>query len=882
MRSVFRSFRLRLRGLIKRKQLERDLQDELAYHRELHRANPSPRVPFGNVTLIQEACREMWAFNRMEDLWRDVRHATRVLRRTPGHTVAIILLLATGIGANAAIFSVISATFIRDLPVSLPEQLVVLNRTSGAPLPAGAPSFTGGFSIPLFEDLRHALTSVSGLVAIGDLANPRLTFAQDANEELNDISGSIVSGNYFQVLGVPMALGRALTANDDHFDDPNSVIVLSHALWTTHLGGDPNAIGQRLFLSGRPFTIIGVTAEQFQGLGSLGGDFWVPLNLQPVVRPGGDVRRNRGSSWLRVVGRLKPQVSLQQARSEVTLLSGRITAESQVPMIQVDPGRRGFDDVRSQYGTTLQVLITAVGILLLTTCANVASLLLARLEARQREIAVRQALGCGRGRLVRQFLVESFILAGSGGLLGLAFAALGIRGLLVTAAPGAFATLNVSLDYTVLLFTIVISLVAAIVFGLAPALRAPHVNLEASLRSASRTATASRSARMLQRCFVVTQVALSVILVACAVLFGQSLYRLYSMEPGFDRKDVITATVNARALGYRNDEQYAGLAKQLVDRISSLDSVRSVSVASSGFLTGSFRTIDLFVEGRDTAVDNLRINQVSRNFLDTLGVPIVTGRSFSISDGANAPRVAIINEAFASSYFPGQTAVGRRLWTGNNPGRQIEIIGIARDAKYNNFREPVVPMAFLPLEQFPARFNHVQLKAAEGTSVKVLPLVRRAISEVDPRLEPSRVETLNQSLDRILARDILLARVSALFGAMAMLVACFGVYGIISYLVVSKTAEIGIRLALGAHRTKVIVQVISDALRMTAPGVLLGLAISLGAERFIESLLFGSTRTNRATYMLVAVGLLLVTTVAAFIPARRASWIDPMNALRCE
>jgi len=881
MRELIRTFKLRVRALIKRRQLERDLEDELSYHLELRRANAPSRAPFGNVTLIQEACREMWTFNRVEDVWRDVRHGARILWRAPIHTLTIVLLLAIGIGANGAIFSLISALFIRDLPVDRPEELVVISRMgrTGTTEPS-LPANPWIFSHPLFEDLRKGLSSVRGLVAIGDLANAR--FALERNEELSDISGSIVSGNYFELLGIRMAIGRAFNETDDSRQSPNAVMVLSNAFWKTHLGGDVGVIGRRVFLSGQPLTVIGVAAEEHHGLGSAGGDFWVPLNLQPVVRPGGDLRSNSGSAWLRIIGRLKPGVSIQQAQAELTVLSSQLTGESLASALQAESGRKGFGNLRGQYGTSLQVLFGAVGLLLLMACANVASLLLARMGARQREIAVRQALGCSRARLIRRFFIESLILAGCGGLLGLVFAA-GARGFILKVAPESFASVDISLDSNVLLFTIVVSFVAAILFGLAPTLRASQIAIEGGLKSASRSTTGAPSRYALNKALVVIQVALSVALAAGAVLFGQSLYRLYSIDPGFDRRHVITATLNTRALGYRNDEQYAGMAKRLLDRVSALPGIRSVSVASSGFLTGTFRTLDVFIEGQETLIDNLRINQVSRDFLATLGVRIVAGRVFSAADSPAAPRAAVINEAFARSYFAGQNAVGKRFWPEDERDRPIEIIGVVKDSKYNDFREASLPLAFLPLEQFPGRFNHVQLRVESDRALAgVMSSVRQTILDVDSRLQPSRVETLDQSLDRIISRDILLARISAVFGALGILISCFGVYGMISYLVASRTAEIGIRLAIGARPGQVHWHVIRNAIEVVAPGVAIGVVLILAGERLIESFLFEARGRDVLTHAAIAGGILFTALLAAYFPARAAARVDPIIALRSE
>jgi len=381
----------------------------------------------------------------------------------------------------------------------------------------------------------------------------------------------------------------------------------------------------------------------------------------------------------------------------------------------------------------------------------------------------------------------------------------------------------------------------------------------------------------------VIQTAFSVVLVLGAALFGQSLYRLYSFDAGFERSQVVTATVNARALGFRSnpDPQYATAADRLMEHLSRLPAVESVSVTGTGFLTGSSRTAIILIQAREAESPRgpVRVNQATSNFLETLGVPVLEGRGFSARDTMGAPPVAIVNQTFARAYFPNETPIGKRLQLSANAS--MEIVGVARDSKYNDLREEAVPLVFVPLHQDPRNFNHVQVKV-RGSAETLVPLIRAAILEVDPRYAPTRVETLATSLDRVLARDILLARLSGLFGAVALLVACFGVYGLISYVVESRTAEIGVRLAIGAQPRGVLTRVIADALKTVTPGVALGLTGAVAAERVIASLLFGAEGGNLPTYAAVAGCLLLTSVIAAYLPARRASRIDPVTALRCE
>jgi len=853
----------------KRRQLDRDLQDELAYHLEMRKSQA--RAPFGNTTLIQEEIREMWSFTHLENLWRDVRHAVRVLLRSRGHTAAIILLLALGIGSNAAIFTLFNAVFIRPLAVDRPQELAILTRTVN-----GNPS---GWSVPGFEDFRSRQTSFSGLLAMGGIYMP--VSLDPTGEPLSDHTASAVTGNFFQELGVRAVIGRVLIPADDQPQNPNLAVVLSNGFWRQYFGGDPGVVGRTLYVNRRPLTVIGVTPPEFVGLGE---SVWVPLNIlgnDPNMR---STLRNARAGWTTVMGRLKPDVSIQQAQVEAEVIHAQNPANVPEKLdwtaaVRVEPGSRGLGRIEKQYGKSLQVLMAAVALLLLIACANVGSLLLARSGSRQRETAVRLALGCGRRRLIRQFLIESLVLAAGGCALGLIFASWGMRGLLASILPGVALPIDVSLDTNVLLFTVAASGVAAILFGLGPALRASSIGIEPALKSASQTATGPRSRQLLNRCFVAAQVALSVVLVAGSVLFGQSLYRLHSTA-GFDPKKVVTSRIGGALPPEASEDQWVDLAQRLTQRISGLPHVKSVSIASNGITSGWKFSWSVAIEGAPESWGPPHVDTVSANFLDTFGIPVVAGRGFTAEDRRGAPAVSVVNETFARAYFPGENALGKHFSVQGNP-IPINIVGIMRDLKFFNLRQFAQPVAYVAFEQFPSRFGTVHFRV-DGSVPALLPLVRSVLNEVNPRLRPYQVETFGDKLNRSITQEIWLARLTSLFGALALGLACFGVYGVISYLVVSRTTEIGIRLAIGAQPGQVLRKVIGDALKTVAPGVVLGIGIALGSERFIAALLFGFKIRDPLTYGAVAACLLLTTALAAYLPARRASKIDPVDALRCE
>ena len=824
----------------------------------------------------------MWTFIQLENLWRDCRHAVRGLIRARLHSASIISLLAVAIGANVAIFSLVNALIIRELPVDRPAELVVLKRMSRGT--------AQGISIPLFEELRQRLSSVSGLFAVADVSPQLMLDSNTAAGDSPDAVGALVSGNYFQVLRVSAAVGRMFGEGDDRFEDPNPVVVLSHGFWQTQFGGDRTVVGRSILLGGSRFTIIGVAPRELRALGGdrgLGGDYWVPLNMQPVISGGTDRRRNPGASMLRVMGRLREGSSIEQVQAEADVLYRQLPTQLARPesAVRAFPGNRGFGDALArQYWPPLRWLAVGVALLLVMACANVASLLLARAGHRQHEIAVRQALGSGRARLVRQFLVESLLLATLGGILGLAWAGVGARALIALAVPEGTPVLDLSLDRGVLLFTVAVCLAATVLFGVVPAVHSSHEHIESALRSTSRGGT-GRSRQVLNRLLVASQVALAVVLVAGSVQFARSLYRLYTADPGFDRRHMAMASLDARSAGYRTPEQFALLARQIDERLSAIPGVEATTVAATGFLGGGRRSTRTYkVDGRQYGAPGepaLFYNEVSNDYLRVFGVPLVAGRGFDPDDRIGSPRVSVVNEAFVRYYFPGRDAIGRQFELDQDGRNRIEIVGVVRDSKLNDLRETTEPLAFLPFEQFPARFNHVFVKL-DGAESMVLSALRPAILEIDPRLRVNRVETLDAALDRTLSQDLLAARLSGLFGALAIAVACFGVYGVISYLVVAKTREIGVRLAIGALPRTVLREVIGNALSTVIPGLVAGTLLAGALERVIASQLFGVRPRDPLTFGTVVVFLLLITALAAYVPARRAARINPVNALRSE
>jgi predicted permease len=882
MREWLQSIRLRIHAIFHRRQFEQDLQDELEYHMELRRKNNSEidtqqQKPFGNRTLIQETVREQWTFALAEQIWREVRQAARMLARTPAHSISIVLLLAIGIGANASMFSLFNALFVRDLPVADPQNLAVI-------MPY--------WSNPNYEDFLSRQKSFSGIYAGGSLLGTVL--ASESGEQIAGFKGQIVTGNYFQVLGARSLQGRTLTAEDDTRRDPQPVMVISYRMWDQHFDRSPDTIGRKMLLAGSPFTIVGVMPPGFFGdLPGLVRDFWVPMNMQPVANPRGDMRGNRGYNWLSVMGRLNPGVSIEQAQAEARVIEDRLLDEfnnsqpAGAPRIQrresqrirIEDGSSGFGGLRRSYGIQLQVLAGIVGIILLIVCANVATLLVARGTSRQRELAVRQALGCGRWRLIRQLFLEGLLLALAAALLGVGAAPLFAQALLFMQPSFDVVRPDLSLDWRILTFGAALSLLTSLVFSIAPALRASRLSIEPALRSGSRGSGGSVPGKRMIQTMVILQTAFSVVLVAASFLFARSVTLLRALDAGFERDHVVTSAVDANFAGYRGDGEQTQLGQRLIERLSALPGVKTASVSLCAPLMGCSRMGMVDFDGGSQ--ESVWINPVSPGYFETYATRIQEGRGFAPQDRAGSPPIAIITEAVAQKHFPGVSPLGKKLTLRSSSGTPIEIVGVVKGQRFNP-RDTPRPMIFLSTDQFPSNFGYVQIRTAVPPGSAMVSNIRNAMLEVDKKLYIRGPDPLVDILDQAMGREILLSRAGMLFGAIALLMACFGTYGVVSYLVLARRTELGIRLAIGALPAAVLREVVTGAIATVLPGIALGLGAAWAGGKFVESLLFGITGQDLATHAAVTVALLAATALAAYLPARRASRIDPLTALRCE
>lgn len=825
----------------------------------------------------------------MSTFWQDLRYGLRQLLKSPGFTVVVVLSLALGIGANTAIFSLVDAVLLKTLPVSQPEQLVVV--ATGVP---GQPSPPGSsFSYPLFQELRDKQSSFSGI-----FARAVRTLSLSADGQAERVVGEEVSGNFFSVLGVNPWLGRVFTEADDQTLGAHPVTVISHHFWQRRLGADENIVGKTLHLNGYPFTVIGVTPPGFYGVEvGVAPDVRIPLMMDGLGRSGPAIFEQRGNSWLSVMARLKPGVSLPQAEAatDVVFQSARepdvrqVTGEDasarrfRAQRIQLISAARGISNLSRQFSQPLKVLQYVVGLVLLIACLNVANLLLARAVARRKEMAVRLALGAGRFRLVRQLLTESLLLAALGGLLGLFFARWGADILLGFLSQGAVPTLlEIKLDLWMLGFTLGITLLTGLLFGLAPAFQATRTDLIPALKTENDAAAGGKRRWELRRWLVILQVALSLLLLVGAGLFGGSLRNLKGLAAEYQTDQVLLLSVDPGQKGY-STAQLRSFYAQLLEQAQRLPGVKQASITRNRLFSGAFRRFGIEVEGYQPKPGEemaTLVNMVEPKFFATMGLSLLQGRDFTPHDDERAARVAIINEALARRYFGNQSPLGRKITLEDY--KNLEIVGVMRDAKYRNLREEIPLTVYLPLQQTSQVPSRTLCVRTEGDPKALLPALRRVVQALDKDLPVFDVQTFTEQVNRSLNQERLVAALSGFFGVLALLLACIGLYGVMAYSIARRTRELGIRLALGAQPGQVFQLVMRETLWLVLAGVVIGLGAALATTRFVASLLYGLTPNDPFTLSLAVLVLLAVAVLAGYRPARRAARIDPLVALRCE
>lgn len=835
----------------------------------------------------------------MGSLFQDVRYGLRMMLKSPAFTTIAVLTLALGIGANTAIFTVVNALLLKMLPIKAPQELVVVGNPAVVSSRWHGTPETEYFSYPLYREFRDNNSVFSGLTAAAteDRIEVDAGGAAGASEE---IDGRLVSGNYFPVLGVDAAAGRLLTEIDDAQEGANPVAVLSYGYWSQKFDRSPAVIGKEIRLNRYSFTIVGVAQPKFQG-DVVGEDFavYVPLSMQPQIMREEGIRNDPHVSWLSLIGRLKPGVSVALAKANVNLVfqqalkgqfGARLTAddlnEIANAQIEVAPGGTGLSGFRANYRIPLLLLMGIVGLVLLIACVNVANLLLARATARSKEVAVRLAIGATQGRLLQQLLTESVLLALLGGACGAALSLWGVR-LLVTLFGSDAESLPLSPDIRVLSFSLAVCLLTGILFGLAPALSALRVQVNPTLKDSS--AAAGKGSRFgWGKGLVAGQVALSVLVLFAATLLVRSLQKLMTQDLGFDSNHLAVVHPGASDAGYKGP-RVEQLAQELAKRISALPGVRGVSYSSLGLFSGGEASEKIIVPGftsNQRQDYSAREDAVSADYFAVLGVPILLGRAIGDQDTASSARVAVINEAMMKRFFHGENPVGRQFEIDDpqEKGKPFTIIGVSGDAKdHGEFLRNATPARFYFSFQQDRDLRHFVLEiVTSGDPNMVLSEVRTQIKTVDANLQIYSIYTVGQLIEKNLRNQIVLARLSAFFAGLALLLACVGLYGLMSYTVAGKTREIGIRVALGAQRTDVLELVLRDGMLLVAVGLAIGIPLSLVSTRLLHSFLFGLRGTDPVSLGLVIVLLGIVAGVAGFIPARRATKVDPMVALRYE
>ena len=910
-----------LRLILRRPQIVAAVDDELAFHLEMRTqrliacgmaadaARHEALRQFGDIDAVRRDCvtfdeereRTMRRRNYTEELRQDIVYAARTLRRNLGFSLVIVSTLALGIGANTAIFTLINAVVLRPLDVAHADELVAAgNAARVTSLSQGGPRLDI-LSYPLYQELRRQTTTFSGLAASGRADRVEVSIdGRDAERA----RGRYVSGNFFSVLGVPASLGRTFGAAEDAAPAASPVVVISHDYWVRRFAANPNVIGRKILINDAPVTIVGVARDGFHGeVVGISYDIWLPITMQPVLMPHQPYLEDWSTSWLLTLGRLRPGVTLAAARSELGTLAKRVltdhasafkfsspanvSAYLEGHTLMVESGARGFSRVRSNFETPLLILMAGVGVLLLIVCANVANLLLARAIARGREIGVRLALGAGRGRLVRQLLTESLVLALAGAVGGLLVANWGSRLLVTLAADGGTIPLDLALDMPVLVFTLFLSLAAVALFGLAPALRASRVDLATAMRAQARAVSGGLGASTGRRLpaaklLIAAQVALSVVLLTGAALLVRSLRSLEDQPMGLDRDHLLIVDLDFGSRGYLKARRDA-LMQDLAARFERIPGVRGVSYSENGIFSGTESQASIQVQGftaRSPEDTNVFYDQVGSRYASAIGARLLQGRELEATDNGQTGTVALVNESFARFFYPGESAVGKYFKVDTT---SVRIVGVIGDVTDHDLRAGPPRRYYVPLLQSSDDVASIRYEIrTSGDPGRIGPEVRRVVKAVDAELPIDDVSPLAVLTRQSVRVERLLARLATGFGFGALLLAAIGLYGVMTYAVTRRTGEIGLRVALGARRPEVIRLVVGDALRVVLLGFVVGLPLALGTLRLLGAQLHG-VGTADPMSMGIALAVLLVSALLAVtIPAMRASRVSPIVALREE
>jgi putative ABC transport system permease protein len=880
-----------------------DLDGEIAFHLAEEarlradrgvppeRARLEARRAFGSTMRVHEEVDRLNPTRAIDEVWRDLKYGARVLRRNPGFAVVAILSLALGIGANTSIFQLLDAVRLRTLPVRDPGALAEV-RIANDRDDNREGNFNGGrpdLTNPLWERLREEQRAFSYIAAWG-AAN----FEIGTGGESQRVRGLWVSGDFFRTLDVQPVIGRAITRADDTPACADPGLVLGYGYWQQRYGSDPQVLGRMIRLDGHLFPIFGVAPPGFHGVHvGTSFDVAVPICAEPFTRASRSRLQDRRAWWLAVIGRLEPGWTIERASAQLNAISPALFASTVPPTYRPEtvkqyrqfrlgarPASTGVSTLRDDYEAPLWLLLSIASLVLLIACANLANLMLARATVREREIAVRLALGASRSRIVRQLLAESLLLAVCGSALGV-FLSATLSAFLVSLFGDAV-VIELRADSHALAFTAALAVAACLFFGLAPAVRATRAEAASVIKSGGRGTTSGRETFGLRRTLVVVQLALSLVLVVGALLFVRTLQNLMHVDPGFRNDGVLVAALDYRRSGAA-DAQLASLRQDVLDRVGRTPGVRSAAAVFISPLEGSGWNKGIIVDGTPQRASNL--NWVSSGFFSTMGTPVLRGRDFNDRDTLASPRVAIVNESFAQVFFGGRDPIGRTFQLTEGPGEPqpaYQVVGLVRDTKYVDLREAFGPIAYFATRQDPKPipFQSLVIRSAQSEA-SLSAAVKQAIVEANPNIL-IRFDTLSSQIGKTLLRERLMATLSGFFGALAGMIAVVGLYGVMSYMVARRRNEIGVRMALGADRATVVRMVLRDATRLLAGGLAVGLALAILAARVAESLLYGLRPADPATLAIAVGGLFAVGALASYLPARRASRLEAFTVLREE
>ena len=840
----------------------------------------------------------------MTGLLQDIRYGLRQLRKSPGFTAVAIVSLGLGIGANTAIFTLINQLVLKSLPVRDPQHLVSFGKAvDGGEVDGIGPGPLDIFPYDFYKQIERTHDPFLEISASGSFP-VTVSVRNRPKDAARQALTQLVSGTFFQVLGVESALGRTILPDDADAPGRNSVAVVSYRYWEEKLEADRSVIGRVITINGTSFTVIGVAPPAFFGaeLNEQEPDMWLPITMQQQVTLQPSLLNPHGLFWVHMMGRLKEGTTPNQGQAWATqqLQQFMITREGgtisdkrrrEIGQMYIDmlPGGRGVSHLREQFSRPLYILMGVVVLVLAIACANLANFLLAKAAAREREISTRLAIGAGRWRLVRQILTEALLLSLLGSVAGLTLALVGTRMLVDFVVQGAKnSALTPNPDLTVLAFTLAVSVATGALFGIAPAWRASQMRVVTALHSA-RTATGSgiRSSRMLPNLLIAAQVALSLVLLVGAGLFLRTLQNLRNQNLGFNRRNLLLVDFNAKLGGYKS-EQLRGLYDRLLNGIRTLPGVRSASISGTQPISPGSWTSPIFVQGYTPAPnENIMtfLNRVSPSYLDTVGIPVLQGRSIGREDTPTSMKAVLINQSVAKHFFPHGDAIGHQFTIADPSVPGVwRIVGIVGDAKYGPLRDEQKRMIYLPLEQLTAddHFAYSIQVRAEGDPKNIESEIRTALAEVDPDLPLLKVRTISQEVDSFVENERLISQLANFFSLIALSLACIGLYGVLTYNVVKRTNEIGIRMALGARTEGILWMVLRESLLLLAAGIAVGIPATIGVARIVRSQLFGLSSFDAATFMTAIGAIAIVILIAAYLPARRAAKVDPMVALRYE